>query len=231
MSGDLKELFDAFYERFVLRDLFGKIVPGLIVLLTIGSVSNGTVHFMGLINSLSVGAWIALIGMAWLQGFAVQSLGEFLHLIIYYPANNCLFRCAIRNDTHPWTNILEEIRDIGDLERLRARLAQARFGSDAESYAFSFPVRSQLDEKERKQVERLVVIKEACGNGYVAILISLLILLAAHLLIQPYALSTIAIGSVVMIVNAFFLARMHFVHVRRQHEVMAQGIKSNLWQR
>ena len=42
-TDDLRNLFDAFYDRLVLRDFFGKIVPGFVLLLTV-SASLTSVH-------------------------------------------------------------------------------------------------------------------------------------------------------------------------------------------
>lgn len=77
----VRAVIDALYRDFLLRDLFAKVVPGSIVLVT---AATG----LGLLPmSLSVGwpAAILLAGGAWLAGFAVQSIGEALRLLRHYP--------------------------------------------------------------------------------------------------------------------------------------------------
>src|SRR3974390_2048580 len=91
-SVDAKSVFDAFYRHFVLRDLFGKIVPGLIVLAFISALLSDKHELKEAILNLPSAAWIAIVGAGWLAGFAIQSLGEQLGLVLYYPTNTCFYR-------------------------------------------------------------------------------------------------------------------------------------------
>ena len=75
-TSELAGLFEDFYSKFVLRDLFGKITPGGILIFTVVS-SHATID--GAISkaaALSFLAWVFLLGVAWLMGFAIQSAGE-----------------------------------------------------------------------------------------------------------------------------------------------------------
>lgn len=81
----VRAVIDALYRDFLLRDLFAKVVPGTIVLLS-------AVGGLGLISPFAQGfakiglpAAILLAGGAWLAGFAVQSIGEDLRLIRHHP--------------------------------------------------------------------------------------------------------------------------------------------------
>ena len=56
---ELQALFQSFYSHFVLRDLFGKIGPGAMLL---GAVAVGFTSFsnaLDLAGKASLGAWIA----------------------------------------------------------------------------------------------------------------------------------------------------------------------------
>ena len=78
---DIASVIDKIYEKFLLRDLFAKIVPGLIFIATIFYVITGDVNKLDKLTKLS---WIILIGFAWIVAFGIQSVGEFCKLIKYY---------------------------------------------------------------------------------------------------------------------------------------------------
>ncbi len=85
---ELESLFEALYNRFILRDLFGKIVPGLILLvaLYVALVRPDTspAGVITLLTSLSVPMWIVLGSIGWITAFGVQWLGERIKILRYY---------------------------------------------------------------------------------------------------------------------------------------------------
>jgi hypothetical protein len=89
---DLKPLFDSLYDRLILPDFTGKIVPGLI-LLGVGFYIGAERGFWNvtIVHEMSAVAMLATLGAAWVTAFALQSCGELLrisrnrHLIGYYP--------------------------------------------------------------------------------------------------------------------------------------------------
>src|SRR5262245_6159433 len=87
MGEAARALIDALYTRLVLRDLIGKVVPGAIALFAIGErFSNGLALFSSLrLPSAALTAFV--IGASWLTALALQSLGEMLHVIRYWPAH------------------------------------------------------------------------------------------------------------------------------------------------
>ena len=141
VSDDVREIVDAFYSRFLLRDLFGKVVPGFIA---IGAGAASLTSFQKIfefIGNMSLGAWVVAIGIGWLSGFAVQSFGEFTHLIIYYPRNNLLLRYfskPVTRDRHVriWSAIRKELLKIDDIEKVKNLLAHVHFESDEDFYEF-----------------------------------------------------------------------------------------------
>ena len=126
--------------------------------------------------------------------------------------------------------------------------------SFAEKYNFIqyYPVMEGLDQKgfyekqikfnqissisEKQQVERFVVIKEACGNSYVTLSISLLLLMTDGILdtirneglILPWIQNELfQIHVLIVLIGAiYFLRKMHFIHVIRQYEYLLQVIES-----
>lgn len=191
-TSELAGLFEDFYSKFVLRDLFGKITPGGIFIFTVVS-SHATID--GAISkaaALSFWAWVFLLGVAWLMGFAIQSVGE-----LGLGGERKLFRYHPRG---AFSNHLEAARDIVDLGR------------------------SEEFQKHKILYERINVIKEACGNGYVS-------LLAASIWIgldlardhwSKFKVDEFANywpECLLMAAVIYYLARAHFTHVDRQHAI------------
>jgi len=84
--------------------------------------------------------------------------------------------------------------------------------------------KKNASEFENHRHERFQVIREACGNGYVSFSISTIIIIVRVLLnyltIEKYFLQDIyskIILLIVIILLIYFLRKMHFIHVHRQH--------------
>ena len=78
---EINSLVDKIYEKFLLRDVFAKIVPGFILLTTI--VFSIT-HDLTKTQNLLQFSWLIVIGFSWILGFGVQGIGELTSLIRYY---------------------------------------------------------------------------------------------------------------------------------------------------
>lgn len=88
---------------------------------------------------------------------------------------------------------------------------------------------------EKQHVERFVVIKEACGNGYVAIAISLVLVVVDAILDKNIILSLVAPASnnlwvetpvlIIAIAAIYYLRQMHFIHVKREHDYIVQALR------
>lgn len=85
MSDSVNSLVGALYGRLLLRDLFGKIVPGWIVLS--GVVLRLDMSTTGSLLAFDSGAVRLAIGagLAWVTSFALQQLGEFTGYLRYWP--------------------------------------------------------------------------------------------------------------------------------------------------
>lgn len=75
------ELIDALYERFLLVDVFGKIVPGFLVLyagvLTLWSQTAA----LTVVVQLGPWSWAFVFGACWTLAFAVQRFGQAIGLV------------------------------------------------------------------------------------------------------------------------------------------------------
>lgn len=191
----MEKLIDALYSRLLLRDVFGKVVPGAIVLFTFVITLTSPEAGRNTITTLPFGAWIVVFGLAWVVGFAVQSFGEWalpgsMKLLRYFP------------------------KDVDEKKWLKLRA--------------KFRIHPDYD-KHTQNHERLVVIKEACGNSYISLSISTILWLVDRLLdmsadsvlrevLDHVHLVILDLGVILL------LARMHFVHVQRQHDLLLSVI-------
>lgn len=181
---DLRDIFDAFYSRLILRDVFAKIVPGSIVIFAIVASLSSISDTAKYLESMPSWFWLFFLGASWVVAFSVQAFAERARLIRYF---------------------------------------SRRFNSNEEfyirRYQFDTVVNSSI---ERQQLERLVVIKEACGNSYVSIIVAMLILISKSLVdgitLADYFRALKESWHLVLFITfvTSFLAEMHFIHVERQ---------------
>lgn len=76
---------EALYKNFLLRDLFAKIVPGSIVLVSVAIQNPALAPLTG---AASISSWPMILvgaGAAWIVGFAIQEIGESLQIIKHHP--------------------------------------------------------------------------------------------------------------------------------------------------
>ncbi len=184
----MNNLVDALYARLLLRDIFGKIIPGAVVLFSISASLVGFEPTVTFLKEMPFWFWLLYLGASWIAIFAVQALGE---------------------------------------DRL------IRYHEKGITYEQSYEQRYKFDkcasEQERQQLERLFVIKEACGNGFLAIAFSTIVLVVGafisydkdylcEILNQSWHVVLFSLGLVAFFV--FFLYRMHHIHVKRQGDYM-----------
>jgi hypothetical protein len=82
---DLKHVLDSFYDKLVLRDLVGKIVPGIAFIFSLVAGLTGLDVLDHLPDKMNIFLWVVVVGFAWLLGFALQALGEITHFLRTHP--------------------------------------------------------------------------------------------------------------------------------------------------
>ena len=186
------ETIDTLYNKFLLKDVFGGVTPGLILIYVAATALTSTASVRADLAELAFGGWIVLFGAGWITTLAVQSLGDWL-----YPEEKKLSRYVPSSEE-------AEVVTLDAWYALRARF------------------RAQPDyDTHRSVYDRIVVIKQASGNGYMALALATIVWLAdglldgsvlglvkglfnnAHLLV----LDLLIIG---------FLARLHLDYAERQ---------------
>jgi len=156
----MSDLFDSFYTKFILRDLFGKIIPGYILLICIIGTCLPKQNFF-LLQSMSVGLWILSLGIAWLLGLAIQGIGILTRQFRRFPK---IF------EHYGWKEIIKKFPKLSDKDLKaknipkedRSKMGLTNFQEIVVDFA---KVATPYEMKIR---ERLVIIKEASGNGSLA---------------------------------------------------------------
>lgn len=150
-------VFRNLYTGFLLRDFAGKIVPGCYLLFSICILFQEPKKlFQFLTKDLPAFTLIFLAGFSWIVTLGTQSLAEGLGIWRYFPDEV--------KTTAPASP------RIGFWRNLLTRGDDSSFDKDTlQIDAFQ----SKATEDEKQQYERFVVIKEACGNLFVAGLLSL----------------------------------------------------------
>jgi hypothetical protein len=174
---DSKHFFDSIYDKLVLRDLVGKVVPGSILILSAGVSVYSPTEFNELLESVHWSLLVVGGGAAWLMGFALQYAGEICRLLRTHPGGRTSSR----------TEFFE---------------SWSKFQVTATAH-------------EKIHAERLNVIKEACGNGAVALLVGTFMVTVGHIVRGAYEVIPMCMLLTMAVLAGLALWRMHIIHVER----------------
>ena len=83
--GALQHFIEALYDRLLLRDIFGKIVPGSLFLFSLILLISPNVNIITLPKIFPFSSLVLIYGVSWIFGFAIQSFGEMTKMIRYSP--------------------------------------------------------------------------------------------------------------------------------------------------
>jgi hypothetical protein len=160
-------VFRNLYTGFLLRDFAGKIIPGIVLLFSISTIfqdmRNSAVLFT---KKIPVASLILISGLAWIVTLGTQSLAEGIGVWRYFPAEK-------QQSSQEKTGFMSQLLGPGDEQAFDKNTMQID------------EFQSKATEDEKQQYERFVVIKEACGNLFVACLISIPALFLGYLLRNP----------------------------------------------
>lgn len=213
-------LFDAFYSRFLLRDVVAKVIPGLLLLLTYASVIKSPEYIIAFFKpGMSVWMWLATFSLSWIVGFAVQSFGETFGMIEYFPRDIDNF-ISKNYEKRKLSDVINSIPKVFDFRgnSLKKTLARQKYYRNVISF-YALTVGSPSLRLER---ERLLVIREACGNAYLAIIFSLITCAISYFLIENGKIRTfvahhgehnILVVVIIILCIAWSLHKMHKRHV------------------
>ncbi len=156
------EIVKYLYTEFILRDVFGKVIPGLVLLVSGMAIASGQSPSMVVeqVPNWTTPALLFAVGAAWIAAFTGQE--------------------ALRLTSDATARIAKQIGFGAGFAKLdyietdvRFLIAAARVQSDDKERT-----EAQL-EALRKNSERHVIIKEATGNACVALLVFLAVSLFA----------------------------------------------------
>jgi SAM-dependent methyltransferase len=137
---NLTELFNSFYNNFILRDIVAKIVPGVLLTFSIATLKYEPARVLQYVREASTIELAFATAASWVIAFGVQAMGEARGLIRLWPKE-------LNTD-------------------------------DVRRHMVCFGRRATVEEK--RIVERYVAIKEACGLGYLTLLITLGLVIAGE---------------------------------------------------
>jgi len=102
---ELSVLLDKIYTSFILRDLLAKVIPGIIVIFSFLIIIVKDIQVLiNIINSL----WLFFFGLSWIVAFGIQSVGEKLKVIKYWPGK--------KDDRIKWIGIYNQFLSLASNE-------------------------------------------------------------------------------------------------------------------
>jgi len=182
------------YQQFILRDVLSFVTPGAMVVFT----ALFLVYPQLLSYSIHWLLYIPLFGVFYMVGFAVQCLGELFGVIHFSPP-----------DKYPWP--LSQRLNIfwSDWTRDKDEIWWVKYYKEVEKF-----YRANTDEGARQARERLIVLKQMCANGSLALLIAGVLLAFSFCPLSWVRLAVISLVTLVFLVSLFWG---HRVHVLRQY--------------
>ena len=193
----LSVLFDKIYSAFILRDVAGKIIPGLLLLMPILFLfSLNSEHNLEVLLKLNFGLWFLFIILLWIIGYVVQSFGEVFGLISY--SLSLEQDSSISSKRYFWSPFIKYY--IVNLESML----------EAQKVAYT----QENNSNSLKYIERLAAIREACGNSGSSLILAIPIYLYYFYITNTYNQISIVFMLIVLIF-IFLLIRMHREHSYR----------------
>jgi hypothetical protein len=211
-------IFRNLYTGFLLRDFAGKIVPGFLLIFSVVALFKKPADlYEEAKKEVPVFFILLLAAFAWTVTLGTQSLAEGLGIWSYFPAANVA--AAPAGSPAPatkgpgfWKNLISPPPDkTFDKDTLDVDEFQAKASED-----------------EKQQYERFVVIKEACGNLFVAGILAIpawtfRALRVRNVSIIPRRWTALPEGRVLLcgvygLLLLLGLHRMHSQHVYRQYK-------------
>lgn len=149
----LPQLFSDLYNKFLLRDFFGKIVPGSLLLAAMTCMYLQPIRVYFGVMKARVPIIALLIGLAWTTTLGLQRASEIVGVWQYFP------------DIAPFEEnigdkICDTLQNEGEMQFCKHTMRTAVFFRCAK-------------EGEKLQYERFVIIKEATGNLFASFVLAL----------------------------------------------------------
>lgn len=82
---DLSMPWDALYTRFLLKDIFGKMVPGAGLVMVTGIAITTPERVGELARQMPIASWALAAGFFWIVGLGIQGIGEWINVVHMFP--------------------------------------------------------------------------------------------------------------------------------------------------
>jgi len=200
--GDFGDTIKNLYSQFILRDVLSFITPGAIVVFAATYVFypkllHSPIHWL---------LFIPLFGICYIVGFALQCFGELFGFIRFTPYGERswgkrfgIFSCSF---THDYDNT--------DKSKTKFNI----WWWEEQEKLTEFFEATAKNEGVKQGHERLVVLKQMCGNGFTAILVAG-VFIAVNFC--PWQYANIFIVSLVAFLLLVSLFWGHRVHMLKQY--------------
>ncbi|MBA1419405.1 MAG: hypothetical protein FAF03_00680 [Epsilonproteobacteria bacterium] len=189
----LSMLFDKIYSSFILRDIAGKIIPGILLVLPVGLIYTlNHENIFHILLNLNFVLWIFLAVFLWILGYVSQSFGEFSGLISYAltTTSNTKYK------RYKWSPFIKYfIIPIDVLLQNQKTAYQNKESTD-----------SNL-----QYTERLAVVREACGNSGSSLILTLP--LYSYYLIKSHIYTEVTI----LFLSTLFILIILLIRMHREH--------------
>jgi hypothetical protein len=166
--GDIGETIKGLYDKFILRDVLSFIIPGAIVILTGFLLFLPQPGFLQRLSALFEYSrdihwllYIPLFGFFYTIGFAIQCLGEISGFVLTQGLAMCTLKQRLGFLCPGWHKKPDKLRWWGYIYEIRSK-----------EHLKIKKQKKEVREWASQEIERLVVLKQMCGNNFCAIVLA-----------------------------------------------------------
>jgi hypothetical protein len=180
---DLSDAIKSLYRGFFIRDLLSFLTPGTVVLVSALLLVFKPAQILAFISSIPLLVFLPIFGVCYVVGFSVQSFGAMVGLITFFNPKD----------------VPGGVKDNGGMRTREGMKAHWSRIATFESLA---------NDEAKERWERLVVLKQMCGNNTIAAIIAG-ILLSIRGWLPSVSLGALVALTVVMLISLYWGHRIY----------------------
>ncbi|MFC1862045.1 hypothetical protein ACFLT4_03625 [Chloroflexota bacterium] len=200
------------YEKLILRDVLSFITPGAIIVLT----SMFLFYPEILYKHVPWPLYIPLFGVFYMAGFAIECLGRIFGLIQIHRLDKSHFLERLMVFCPSW-------EDKDDTLKLRENWRKHQ----EEEADVENALKQMGIEAEELTRERLIVLKQMCANGFLAIIIASIFLAVSYCPWTPAKLSIVSTVAILLLASLLWGYRWAKFAVDTREPKILSMLKSN----
>ncbi len=222
------------YNTFLLRDLLSFITPGAIIVFSAlllympeGARLNS---LLGYSLSFHWLLYIPLFGVFYMAGFAIQCLGEIVGFVRVHRLAKSSWCQRFKVFGRNWAGKCDKKSKSNEYD-LPSFIWWVK--AHVERVAFYEYTALPLKERARQRDERLVVLKQMCGNGFIALFIALFIL-GINVIIESFfqrfqywPIIAVTILIIMLLPSLFWGYRVHELRLDTMNRAVQHKLEGN----